>query len=246
MANIGSWGTLKHIDDPQVSIVVVDTPAAGVTWATENDSGTDILRGVAAGKGLHYTGATASSTGDLTEFCSNDLLFTGQEGYSAVEILVQFSTVSAMAFNFGFNDDVLDAANTLPAELSGTSWTSNAATFVGFAFDTDATNDDLHCFWVNANTDSATAIANLRMIGLGLTASKWLYLKVEMQDMGSGEGARVTFSASNHSGRSLEKVFNTTVSRSTPLCYYLGVESRGTASSIYLRNCNWEQSIPNM
>jgi len=113
MANMGSIGTLKHIDDPSITVIAVDTAAAGKTWVTQNDSGTDVARAVAAGKGWHYTGATAATTADLTEFCSNSLMFAGQEGHAAIEIMVQFSSVSAMAFNFGFNDDVLDGSNTL-------------------------------------------------------------------------------------------------------------------------------------
>jgi len=117
---------------------------------------------------------------------------------------------------------------------------------------TDATNDELHCYWIDdasvgmTDADSSVDGTAVRMRGMAPTASKWLYLKVEMQDRGSGNGVRATFLAVDHLGRSMEKVFNTSVDRDCLLCYYLGVESRGTASTFYIRNANWEQSIPNM
>jgi len=243
---------IKHIDDPGIT-VLSDTAGTGITWATSNDSGTSPVRAVAAGKGIHYAGATSASATSMTELCSNDLIFTGQEGHSSMEVLLQLDVVTNVAFNFGFNDDVNDTSNTLPVELSGTTWTSNAATFLGFAFDTDADNDELHCFWVDDDVDCAATSAtlvngkSLRMTGMAPTAAKWLYMKVEMQDRGSGNGVRATFLAVDHNGRSVEKVFNTTVDRDCPLCYYLGVECRGTAAkNIYIKCPNWEQAIANM
>jgi len=84
------------------------------------------------------------------------------------------------------------------------------------------------------------------MKGMAPTASKWLYLKVEMQDRGSGKGVRATFLAVDHLGRSMEKVFDTSIDRDCQMCYYFACESRGSANSIYLRQCNWEQTIANM
>lgn len=247
MANVGSRGSLVHIDDPEVSEVNA-TAGAGVTWALSSDtSDTAFAKAVAVGKGLHYTGATAATNNNLIEFCGNDLVFSGQEGYNAVEVLLQLDDVSNIAFNFGFNDDVQDGGNTLPAELSGTTWTTTASTFLGFVYDTDATNDELHVMWVDDDSDTSTAIADLRMKGMAPTAAKWLYMKVEIQDRGSGNGVRATLLAVDHNGKSVEKVFNTTVDRDVGLCYYLGIENRSASvHNAYIKHCNWEQTTADM
>ena len=248
MANIGSKGILRHIDDPSVTVIAA-AATTGVTWSSDADSGdTDFLRAVEAGKGLHYKGVLAATDDNMIEFASNNLLFAGQEGHAMVEVLLQFSGITNLAFNFGFNDDVEEDTG-LPAELSSAgAWTSNASTFIGITWDTDyTTNNNLHCFWVDGDADTATSLADLRMTGITPTAAKWLYMKVELQDRGSGSGVRATLLAVDHNGRSFERVFNTSITRSTPLCWYFAAENRGdTGRNIFLRSCNWEQSIHNM
>lgn len=254
MANVGSIGIFKHIDDPSVTVIATDTVATGTAWVTTTDGGTVLGRAVAAGRGVHYAGATNSSSGSMTEFVGNNTIFTGQEGHSAVEILVQLTEIDSMALNFGFNDEVLETggSSSLPMEISSAAITANSASFIGFVYDTDADNDELHCLWVDdgvvgmSDADSSVDGKPVRMKGMAPTSSKWLYLKVEMQDMGSGKGVRATFLAVDHLGRSMEKVFNTSVDRDVQMCYYLAIESRGSANSIYLRNCNFEQTIADM
>jgi hypothetical protein len=252
MANMGPQGILKHIDDPSVTVIAAAS-AAGVTWVSDSTgSATDFVKAVAAGKGLHYYGVMSGADNELLEFCSNNLIFAAQEGHCAVEILVQFSSASVPAFTFGFNDTVEDG--NLPIDISGTTLAATASTFCGFVYDgTDATNKDLYCVWVDddslAQSDATGKVGGqtIRMNGIHPTASKWLYLKVELQDRGSGNGARATFLAVDHLGRSAEKVFDTTVDRDCPLCYHFAIETRAdTAMYIYLKGCNWEQTIPNM
>ena len=85
------------------------------------------------------------------------------------------------------------------------------------------------------------------MVGMAPTNAKWLYMKVEMQDRGSGKGVRATFLAVDHTGKSVEKVFNTSVDRDLPLNYYLGVENRSASvHNIYIRCPSWEQTISDM
>lgn len=253
MANMGSQGILKHIDDP--AITVVGTSAStGQTWVAEGDAGTSFVRAVAAGKGLHYAGALTAVNNEMEEFCSNNLMFTGQEGHSAVEILLQLSRVTSIAVNFGFNDEVLETgSNSLPMEIGTTTVSANSASFVGLVFDTGATSANLHCCWVDdstvGQTDSAGKVDGkfIKMDGMAPIASKWLYMKVEMQDRGSGNGVRATFLAVDSNGRSVEKVFNTSLDRDVPLCYYLGIENRvASTASLYTKGNNWEQTIPNM
>lgn len=247
MANMGPTGIIRY-EETFANDNINTSQANGIGWLTLVDAtGTDFVRAVAAGKGLHCLGVNSANDDALVEFCGDTLMFAAQEGHCAVEILVQFSTVATMAFNFGFNDDSLDASNTLPCELNGTTWTSNAATFVGFVYDTDATNDNLHCFWVDGDSDTTTAVADLRMVGMAPTAAKWLYLRVELQDRGSGNGARATFLAVDHTGKSVEKVFDTSITRSTPLCFYFGQEERAALGrNVFIKAPAWEQSIANM
>lgn len=247
MANVGPKGVVRY--EETWAIDNINTSAAnGIGWLVSSDSGdTAIVRAAAAGKGLHASGATSVDDNNLIELGSDTLLFTGQEGFSAVEVLLQLSAVTNVAFNFGFNDDALEDSNTLPVELSGTTWTSNAATFVGFAYDTDADNDELHCFWVDDTSNTTTPIASLRCNGMAPTGAKWLFMRVEMQDRGSGNGVRATFLAVDHTGKSVEKVFNTSVDRDCPLCWYLGIENRTTAvRTVYIKLPAWEQSIADM
>ncbi len=253
MANMGSQGILKHIDDPMVSIMGT-AAAAGVTWVAEGDAGTSFVRAVAAGKGVHYAGALSAVNNEMEEFCSNNLMFTGQEGHSAVEVLLQLSAVTAIAVNFGFNDEVLETgSNSLPMEIGTTTVSANSASFVGLVYDTGADSDYLHCCWVDdstvGQTDSTGKVDGkyIKMDGMAPTASKWLYMKVEMQDRGSGNGVRATFLAVDHLGRSVEKVFDTSIDRDVPLCYYLGIENRGAnVVSLYTKSNNFEQTIANM
>ena len=70
---------------------------------------------------------------------------------------------TSWCLNFGLTDEVAD----VPVELSGTTFTSNAATFVGFVLDHDAGNTDFHAFWVDDNNDAAPGIADLRFEGYG-------------------------------------------------------------------------------
>jgi len=229
MANIGSKGILRHIDDPSVTVIAV-----------------------AAGKGLHYKGVLAATDNNLIEFCSNDLYFTPQEGHCEVEIMIQFEDASEHAFTFGFNDTVED--DNLPIDLSGTTLAATATEFCGFVYDgTDATNKDLHCVWVDddsiaqADADGLVDGETIRMAGMAPTDAKWLYMKVELQDRGSGNGARATFLAVDHNGRSMERTFNTSVDRDASFCYHLAVENRtDTGGDIFIKHCNWAQSIPNM
>jgi len=252
MANMGPQGILRHIDDPATAIVS-GTAGTTVTWLGEaGGSATLFVRAVAAGKGLHYKGVMDAVDNSLLEFASNNLYFTAQEGHCAVEIMIQFEDASEHAFTFGFNDTCEDT--NLPIDLLTTTLTKTATDFCGFVYDgTDATNKELHCVWVDNGTigqsDANGSVGNqaIRMKGMAPTDAKWLYMKVELQDRGSGNDARATFLAVDHLGRSVEKVFNTTVGRAIPFCYHLAIENRtATGGDVFLRCCNWEQSIPSM
>ena len=252
MANVGSKGIVRYEETFATDTVAGGsagsdgTAADGIAWIGSSDTGnTPFVRAMNTARGLHVSGATdATGATDMIEFNGDQLMFYGQTGHSAIEIMVQFTDITNMAFNFGFNDEVLDSGAVTPIALSGTTWASTAGTFVGFVFDTDADNDNLHCFWVDGGTDTTTAIADLRMKGFAPTNSKWLWMRVEMQDRGSGNGVRATLLAVDHTGRSAEKVFNTTVTRTTALGYYFCMANRSaSAHTCYIKLPCWEQGI---
>lgn len=227
MGNQGSVGISRYVENFQTDNIAASA-ADGVAWLVLGDGGdTNFVRAFTAARGVHVAGATAATDNNMIEFCGDQLEFYGQQGHVAIELLVQLDVITTAAFNFGFNDDVLDASDTLPVELATTTFTANAATFVGFVYDVDATNDQLHAFWVNGGTATTTAIADLRFKGIAPTAAQYLWMRVELQDRGSGNGVRATLAATDHLGKSAIKTYNTTVARDTALCFYFGYENRG-------------------
>ena len=240
MANSGSIGIIRDVEN----FLTDDIGSAGdgVKWVVSSDSSdTAFVRAVAAGKGMHCAGALTTTDNNMIELCSDVLHVYGQDGYNALEVLFQVDVATDLAINIGFNDDSLDGGNTLPVELATATWTTTSSTFVGLAFDVDATNDDWHCMWVDDDADAA--LADLRMTGATLTASKWVMARVAIQDRGSGKGVRATFTISQD-GKSFEKVFDTSVDRDCALCPYIGFENRAaTAHNVYIKYIIQEQSI---
>ena len=93
MANMGSQGIIKYVDDPMTT-VIADATAAGVTWVTDaGGSATNFARTVAAGKGVHYIGVMDAADNSLLEFCGNNENFSPQEGNCSVEILIDFNPI---------------------------------------------------------------------------------------------------------------------------------------------------------
>uniref|UniRef100_A0A6M3J831 Uncharacterized protein n=1 Tax=viral metagenome TaxID=1070528 RepID=A0A6M3J831_9ZZZZ len=256
MANVGNKGKVRY--EEAFSAVTIGTgligldggtnsltTSYGLCWVQSLDTGgVSYTRSMSATKGLHLAGTTGTTDNALTEFSGDKLMFYGQTGFTAAEALVQFDVAGAVAFNFGFTDEVTCASDTLPVELgTATLVASGCTTFCGLVFDTDADNDEIHCAWVDDGTVVTTALGDLRMKGMTLTADKWLFLRVEMQDQGSGKPVRATFHAIQD-GRHVTKEFATTVDRDCALAYYFGVENRaGTTHGVYIKAPAWEQSI---
>jgi len=223
----------------------ISTGAAdGIAWVVSSDSSdTAFARATVAGAGLVASGALHTTDNNMIEFCGDTTQFYAQNGHVAVECMLYVSSVADLAINFGFNDDSLDGGNTLPIELSGTTWTTTASTACVLVYDVDATNDEWHCMWVDDDVDTTTAIADLRMRGMAPEASKWMYLRVELHDRGSGNGARASFMVTQ-AGKSCVKEFNTNIDRDCALCWYLGLENRAeTAHTVYVMAPGWKSSI---
>lgn len=249
MPNVGSKGIVKYSET--FAHDTMSTAAAdGIAWVYLSDSDTDWARAVSAAKGLHASAATAATDDHLVELCGDSLQFAAQQGYCMVECLFMLSSVANVAFNFGFSDDVLDDSNTLPCEIATTTITNSCTDGCALlVYDVDATNDDIHCFWANggtavsADSDGSSGGKALRLKGAVPVADKWMYLRVELHDRGSGNGAHVVFHF-EVDGKTFEREFDTSLDRDRTLCWYLGFENRSaSAHTAYLLLPGWEQTI---
>lgn len=246
MANSGSLGQTEYTATfvgNEISSTGAGT-VGGYAWVTTATTTTNCFaQAVAAGRGYHATGNTPATDDHNLQLCGNSLGIYGQHGYSMVEVLFQLDVATDIAINVGFNDEVLETTGGIPIELATTTWTTNAATALMLVYDVDATNDDWHCMWVDDNNDASETLANLRMSGSTLAASKWVMARVEMQDRGSGYGVRATFTIAQD-GKTWSKEFDTSVDRDCALTPYFGIESRaGTAHNAYVKYVKVSQSI---
>ena len=250
MANVGKTGIVRY-EEKFIDPALIGTGVQGLDggtrtagWLQNIDTGDKAwARAFSAGRGIHLAGSLAATDNNMVEFCSDQLMFYGSTGFNAVDVMVQFDVATDIAFNFGFHDEVTEVSDTLPVELSTATFYSSASTFLGFVFDIDATNDELHCFWTDDDVDTVSTLPDLRMRGFTLKANKWLYMRVEMEDRGSGTGVRATFHA-EQDGKTMEKTFNTTVDNDAALSWYFAAENRSAiAHNVYLKLPSWEQSI---
>jgi len=259
MANVGKTGVIKYTENfatINLGTGLAGIPAGSITSGQGTDTyglgwiqnictgNTAFARTFSATKGLHWAGSLDATDNDRVEIMSDQLMFYAQAGFIAVDCLLQLDNAGSMEVAFGFNSTNTGSASTLPVELNTTTWASTGSTFVGLVDDFDATNFEWHCFWVDDDVDTTESLANLRMQGASLVADKWCYLRVELQDRGSGNGARATFHV-EQDGKTFEKVFNTTVDRDAGLCWYLGIQNKSaTARGVFVTAPGWEYSIP--
>jgi len=201
--------------------------------ATSSDSGT-----ITANVGLSGGGAGRASilrvdnsnNGD-NEFAEVDfgaLNYQVQDGQMYMKARVLLERV-VCAVNVGFNDDTLEGGNTLPVELSGTTWTSGASTWIGFAFDSDATNDNWHVFWVDDDGDTSVPIATLNT-GIAVAASVWYTMTIQVTDAGSGNRASAIFDLTDGSNHFHYRASDT-IDRDVALVPHIGVENRTTTGA---------------
>ena len=203
--------------------------------ATSSDSGTITTNvGLTDNKGGRASILRLDNSNDTdNDFAEVDLgalNYTVQDGRISMEARVAPYDVSVMAVNVGFNDDTLEGGNTLPVELSGTSFTSNASTWIGFVYDADATNATWHAFWVDDDNDTSTAIATLNT-GIALADSTWYTMRIELQDRGSGNAARGLFDIRDENGNHWNYEANTTIDRDVALVPHIGCELRSASNN---------------
>lgn len=169
--------------------------------------------------------ATSTTDNEMCEVAMRPA-FRTQDGSMAMEVYTEMSAITTNSVNFGFNDDESEASNTLPVTLCGTTFTSNAGTFVGFVFDTDATNDFWHAFAVDGNTDTTVAIATLNT-GVAPVAGTKQLLRIELQDKGACNLSDAQFFIDGL----LVVTIPNAVTRGTALGPWLGAESRLACAS---------------
>lgn len=162
----------------------------GIQWLVSLDnSGT--LAPVASAE-LQAASVTGTTNDNMNDFYYRDLSYRAQDGFMSWEVRLDLASIVDVAVNVGFNDDVNDASGTLPVELSGTTFTSNAGTYVGFVYDTDATNDNWHVFMVDDNNDTTVPIACLNT-GIAPVANTPQTLKIVVDDNGACNQTRTAF-----------------------------------------------------
>lgn len=212
---------------------IATSVADGVRWLTTADPGGTVGIIVADAEGPLAEVALDSTDDDMGELAFHQVTFSAQNGQLMGEARVKISvgTIASLGLNIGFNDDALEDSNTLPAELSTTTFTSNAGTFIGVVYDIDATNDDFHCFWVDDDSDSGEAIADLRMTGLAPVLDEWFGVRIVLTDRGSGKGVLAEITVCEEStGKTVQKRYNTNVDRDALLTFGIWMENRATVA----------------
>jgi len=252
MASVGKTGIVRYeetlaVNNIGTGLIGLDggtNAATGVAWLQSLDTGgASFTRSMSETKGLHLAGSLDSSDGDLAEFCGDQIMFYGQVGHQAVEVMLQVDQASSMVINFGLNDEITDSSNDIPVTLSTSTWLSTATSFIGLVKDFDAANDEFHCFWVDDGNDATVPLDKLRMKGLEFVKDKWCWMRVETQDQGSGRPLVATFEVVQD-GKHVAKEFVTSLDRDAALCWYLGIANRaGIARGVFLKLPAWEQGI---
>lgn len=212
----------------------------GIIWFNSSDAGDTAFAqnaGIEGGEGT-ARGATAATDNNLIELAHGSLMWLPSND-CFMEVRLQLDVVTNVALTVGFNDDALDDSNTLPVELATTTFTSNATTFAGFVYDVDATNDDFHVFWVDDDTDTTTAIADLRFQGVVPVAARYGLFQVQLWRGSSATAlcsGEFTVWPDDSSGRHFQKrssvggLQSTVVDSNAALTPHIGVENRsGTA-----------------
>ena len=228
---IGKGYKEYYTDFADGTIIGTSTTAAGIELVNSSDSGDTAFVETVSADGPIARAATDTTDDDMCELAHRSLSWSVQNGMLSLETRIQFDVVATLAFNVGFNDDALEDSNTLPMELSGTTWTSNAASWIGFVFDVDATNDDVHVMWVDDDSDESRAIADLRMNGIAPVAGEWFGVRLVLNDRGSGNGVYAEFTFVEEStGKRAQKTFKTTLDRDVLLTPHIAFENRGAAA----------------
>ena len=203
--------------------------------ATSSDSGTITTNvGLSGNKaGVASILRLDNSNNGDNEMSEGDLGATSyrvQEGHVYMEVRLACQDVSVMAVNVGFSDDTLEGGNTFPVELSGTTWTTTATTWIGFAFDADATTDNWAAMWVDDDTDRSVAIGTLRA-DVALADETWDTLRLDLHDAGAGNQVIAEWNVKDENGNEWNYRNTSTIDRDAALVPHIGNELRAAANN---------------
>jgi hypothetical protein len=230
---------IKEVKEDWMDATVIGTSAttAGIKWMNSSDAGNTAFVALdATDVGCVCQGATDGTDQDMMEIAHRALAWYVQNGILEMEtrIRVTVGSIATIAINVGFNDDQLDDSNDLPVTISGTTFTTNASTWMGVVVTGLATNDDWHAFYVNADSDCGDAIADLRFVGSTPTLNKWVGIRIACRDRGTGKGARMEITiADEATGKVFQKVLNTTVLRTTALVPHIAFKNQGATAHTF-------------
>ncbi len=188
MATDTTKGTIRFMEEWLTDNIHTGA-ANGVTWIVTTDGGTAFAVNDSAE--LQAQSVTGTCDNDMNEI-GHRLVWRAQDGSMSMEARLDLAAITAQAVTIGFNDDVSECSDTLPVELSGTTFTSNAGTFIGFVFDIDATNDNWHVFMVDDDADTNVAIACLNT-GIAPVADTPQTFKVTVYDQEACNQTRADF-----------------------------------------------------
>lgn len=194
--------------------------------ATSSDTGT-ITVGTPTDASCLRMDNSNDGNNDMCEVDIGAVYFRAQDGHCWMEARFRIEAATTVAVNVGFNDETLEDANTLPAELSTATFTVNAGTWIGFVADTNATNDYYHAYWIDDSVGSSTAIATLKST-VPIAALKWTTARIDLWDNGSGNQVRAEFMISDEDGHSWQYVNNSTIDRDCALTPHVAIENRTT------------------
>lgn len=169
---------------------IATSNSPGVNWlVTLDNSGT--LAPVASAE-HQAASVTGGADNNMNDMYFPLLSWRAQDGFMSMEIRLDLTSLTLGAVWVGFNDDVNDASDTLPVELSGTTFTRQADTSIGFIYDPDATNDTWHAFMAcdAANTTDPIACLNTGVAPVADTANT---LKVVVYDQQACNQTRAEF-----------------------------------------------------
>ena len=209
----------------------------GIVFLNSSDASDTAFAATALRGGGVARGTTATTDDNMIELSRGGVNYRADDGMMSMEVRAYLDVVTNVAFNIGWNDEVLEGANTLPVELSTATFTRNGVTSAVILFDTDASaiNTVFVPCWEDDSVMMNETVAANRFSGIAPVAAEYFTARVELWDRGAGNGARATFMVgrNNVSSTSGVKEFNTTVDRDALLAAHTSWENRsGTAHQV--------------
>ena len=208
------WMGPQLIDGPQVmeDFLGEDFPAG---WGQDADAGCSVA--IAAAHGGVVALTTDATDDDRVHICGELQWYPNKQLY--FETRVKLDVITTAHVVVGLTDAKGEASQLLPVSRSGTTWTTTATDFIGFNYDTDATDAEWHGMAVANNTD-ATATDS----GEAPVAGTWVKLAILVQ----ADGA-TSFLVYDVAAGSIAAPASTIA---TALCPFVGLQNRGAVAHV--------------